>query len=101
MFSLNELGRGDFFQSNFTLVMASFLAMVALSASGCSSGGSSAREAVQQDTQAYRCAGFDPVADEIDYPADVERASKRLQTTPACRSGAGASARRPEASRQE
>ena len=64
---------------------ASLVVAVMLSGNGCSTGDSATRRAVQQDTQAYRCAGFNPVADEIEYPVDVERASKRLQNDPSCR----------------
>jgi hypothetical protein len=37
------------------------------------------RERVRQDLAQYRCAGFNPMADEITYPADVEAATHRLQ----------------------
>lgn len=36
------------------------------------------RAQVQQDLATYRCAGFNPVADEITYPADVEAAQARV-----------------------
>ncbi|MDR5740798.1 MULTISPECIES: DUF4148 domain-containing protein [unclassified Caballeronia] len=39
------------------------------------------RERIQQDLAQYRCAGFNPMADEITYPADVEAATQRLQTS--------------------
>jgi hypothetical protein len=37
------------------------------------------RSAVRQDFARYRCAGYNPVADEINYPADIEAARDRLQ----------------------
>ncbi len=41
-------------------------------------------EQVQQDLARYRCAGFNPVADETSYPADVERAGARLSQGTDC-----------------
>ena len=46
---------------------------------GCATdGGDSTRAQVQKDLTTYRCAGFDPVADEITYPSDVERVEARV-----------------------
>ncbi|WP_244818065.1 DUF4148 domain-containing protein [Caballeronia sp. Lep1P3] len=37
------------------------------------------REAVRNDLAQYRCAGYNPIADEINYPNDVDAARERLQ----------------------
>ncbi|MDR5857698.1 DUF4148 domain-containing protein [Caballeronia sp. LZ062] len=39
----------------------------------------SKREQVREDLARYRCAGYNPVADEITYPNDVDAARERLQ----------------------
>lgn len=57
---------------------------IVASLAGCAPSGDPGRRAVEQDSQAYRCAGFNPVADETSYPADVELASRTLQRSPAC-----------------
>jgi hypothetical protein len=46
------------------------------------------RAAVQDELAAYRCAGYNPVADEINYPADVEAARDRLNSS-GCEPAAG------------
>ncbi|WP_370653507.1 DUF4148 domain-containing protein [Caballeronia sp. Lep1P3] len=52
---------------------------------GCATGADdSTRAHVQRDLATYRCAGFDPVADEITYPADVERAEARVAAGKGC-----------------
>ncbi|WP_248323046.1 DUF4148 domain-containing protein [Caballeronia sp. Sq4a] len=43
----------------------------------------STREQVRSDLARYRCAGYNPVADEITYPNDVDAARARLQD-PGC-----------------
>ncbi|WP_036025489.1 DUF4148 domain-containing protein [Paraburkholderia dilworthii] len=50
--------------------------------------GDATRAAVHDDLAAYRCAGYNPVADEINYPADVEAARDRLQSS-GCEPAAG------------
>jgi hypothetical protein len=51
----------------------------------CTTGGDdSTRAHVQAELATYRCAGFDPVADEITYPADVERAEARVAAGEGC-----------------
>jgi hypothetical protein len=42
------------------------------------------RAQVQQDLATYRCAGFNPVADEITYPADVEAVQARVAKGEGC-----------------
>jgi hypothetical protein len=42
------------------------------------------RAQVRQDLAAYRCAGFNPVADEITYPADVDLARARVEQGDDC-----------------
>ncbi|WP_244849484.1 DUF4148 domain-containing protein [Caballeronia sp. SL2Y3] len=42
------------------------------------------REQVRSDLDRYRCAGYNPVADEITYPNDVDAARARLQD-PGCK----------------
>ena len=63
------------------LIAAATLCFVA----GCTTGGvDSTRAHVQEDLATYRCAGFDTVADEITYPADVERAEARVAAGKGC-----------------
>jgi len=63
------------------LAAAATLCLVA----GCATGGvDSTRAQVQKDLATYRCAGFDPVADEITYPSDVERAKARVAAGEGC-----------------
>ena len=50
--------------------------------------GDATRAVVRGDLAAYRCAGYNPVADEINYPADVEAARDRLQSS-GCETAAG------------
>ncbi|MDR5784428.1 DUF4148 domain-containing protein [Caballeronia sp. LZ065] len=42
------------------------------------------RAQVQRELEVYRCAGFNPVADEITYPADVDAARERLAQGDGC-----------------
>jgi hypothetical protein len=44
----------------------------------------STRAHVQKDLATLRCAGFDPIADEITYPADVERAQAAVTKGNGC-----------------
>ncbi|WP_250536601.1 DUF4148 domain-containing protein [Caballeronia sp. AZ10_KS36] len=44
----------------------------------------STREQVRSDLDRYRCAGYNPVADEITYPNDIDAARARLQD-PGCK----------------
>ncbi|MEZ2354876.1 DUF4148 domain-containing protein [Caballeronia sp. RCC_10] len=53
----------------------------------CTTGGDvSTRAQVRKDLATYRCAGFDPISDEITYPADVERAQARVAAGEDCAS---------------
>ncbi|WP_350029629.1 DUF4148 domain-containing protein [Caballeronia sp. ATUFL_M1_KS5A] len=52
---------------------------------GCTTGGQdSTRAQVRKDLATFRCAGFDPVADEITYPADVERTQAGVASGKGC-----------------
>ena len=64
---------------------------------GCAPSGDPGRRAVEQDSQAYRCAGFNPVADETNYPSDVELAGGTLQHSSTCsgRTNGQASGKKP------
>jgi len=78
----------------FALVCALIVACgVAPDAQAASSGGKtdSTRDQVRQDLAQYRCAGYNPIADEIDYPNDVDAARDRLQSSGCQDAGAVAS----------
>ncbi|CAL8481559.1 Lipoprotein (plasmid) [Caballeronia sp. S22] len=63
---------------------AAMVLLIVVSLVGCAPSSDPGRRAVEQDSQAYRCAGFNPIADETSYPSDVELASRTLQHSPAC-----------------
>jgi hypothetical protein len=73
--------------SKFSRSLSSVLAAAAAvcSVAGCATDGAvGTRAQVRNDLATYRCAGFDPVADEITYPADVERAEARVAAGNGC-----------------
>lgn len=73
------------------------LLIVVVTLAGCAPSGEAGRRAVEHDRQAYRCAGFNPVADETNYPSDVELAGGTLQHSPTCsgRTNGQASGKKP------
>ncbi|WP_404980255.1 MULTISPECIES: DUF4148 domain-containing protein [unclassified Caballeronia] len=75
--------RDSQFARSLNAVLTTVAVMCAVA--GCITGGdASTRSQVQKDLATYRCAGFDPVADEITYPADVERAEARVNAGKGC-----------------
>ncbi|QSN63078.1 DUF4148 domain-containing protein [Caballeronia sp. M1242] len=59
----------------------------------------STREQVRSDLDRYRCAGYNPIADEITYPNDIDAARARLQD-PGCPNPDAASKTAPPSNKQ-